>query len=1570
MSREVFQCQNGGVCFSTNEGPKCDCSDSDYEGKLCDIEKTDAELTFSGNEWIGYDVSANISAIVRAKTENITLSFKTVHGTAVIFFAGDEKSFIHLMLENGALIASSKLEGTDVRIIRLFNKFPAERYDDDTWHSVTLERTLQVMKLRVDDQKDQIRQYAPEMDWIYNSFFYIGGVPNEHKSMGVNKTPFRGCIKMIRYIADSMKINFVSLADESYGESIIRTGGDLSFSCKNPAPPPDILSFHPGATPLLLTKWTSDAKGGSISFQFRSTEPDGLILLLSSMIDNSSEYLAFELIDGHLYMIIDLGAGSIRLQTTFKRLTDSNSWNSVYMERIRRHGKIIVNSHKTDFNTPGTSANLDVVDPILIGGLPQSNFVYPSSIWSITLRKSFVGCIKNVRINGISAKIASAFESVNSTGITLGCPSEKDNCSPNPCHNYGKCSSGTLSFKCDCSQTTMTGATCNTEPVFYSIDGEQKMLSIYPRTVLSEAEDIEIRFKTEQSLGCLIETRSNAHPANFLAVFLLDGMLHIVIQTISSKTVHMWGEPVSDSKWHTAKVKRRGNNMLLYFDGKWGSSYTLNSSLVVEVDEVVGARSFKSDERFQAPFRGHISQLSFNSVDLLNKIRKESKPNKENKGLRNIKSKLLSVSFTNSTGFISFSADKISSLTGNFRVSFKFQTLVRTCLLFAYLPVSSNDYLMIQLINARIRYSFRFGKSEGSILSPRLPNKQHLSDMRWHSILLYQNQDTLDHVILIDNTTSTIHLNSTAVKNVFVISGPAVLGGVPPSLASHTALSAQGFRGCISTLRLNDRLIDILEEAHAMHSITKGCNGPMSRCSPFACANGGRCIQQWTNIFCDCTFTSFAGTKCSEPATTFSFNSEVTGLYYEYPPGEMPSTSKDFMVIAFSTKRLSGVLFSVESSAEPDFFTLYLDGGMLQLKYNLGSGMQHFGIFSKTVSDGKLHTVKLFRFEYNVTLQLDNSTPVRYTPKDGIELTTLNMHWRLVVGASMNSLHILRSEKTRYIRESGDFTVYNSFNGEISGVNFNGISILDLYVQGSPRVFAIGPVKKIHESPPVSASSEEIMHEGMENSADALIESLGASCLSVEEHDSCYVETEQTGFFTPVIPSAVTAPRRATTNSPTSSTAVRGESPRKPADSTRNSIVSRPSSSSSDSIISYSTTSPPLTPPSIIYLSSLEGTEASDLDSSTHRTTITVTTASTSTTSATVETPSTIMPPPRSIPDSPLDKAASDTRQQATSSVGSDARLPGHHAPVGRPTSTRSTISPHARRTTVSPRSTVLPRPYESVSLAAEQNPEYLGDSIWADIDLLPEPMVTGPAWRAHQNTSSRTGPLTTQMTAVASSSSTTMMPTTAHQRRKTTNKQMTAPASPMSPLKSLTEKTTSSLTFSTLLSTTTTRLAKPKTSPSFTVYPVRPTTPMGELLTTTMKYNTGEAGEFPRTALVMIASLTVVLLIAIVVFCVFRCRQNPPPNDHYPMAVNGVKAPSGYTAIAPDLSPPLGVDPSTQPLLGRQPQVNGNGYQPLKGSVMPNGMYGMNGNGRSIMNGNGKNGGTIKKKDFKEWYV
>ncbi|KAK6044655.1 hypothetical protein COOONC_17840, partial [Cooperia oncophora] len=133
------------------------------------------------------------------------------------------------------------------------------------------------LTLVVDGRKDEIRQYAPELDWIGHSFAYLGSVPLERHVAGVTKNAFRGCVKQVKYDADAQRILFVTLADQGFGGSIIKTGGELSFSCKSPTQPPDVLSFHSGSSFLALPKWGALASG-SLSFHFRTTEKDGLLL--------------------------------------------------------------------------------------------------------------------------------------------------------------------------------------------------------------------------------------------------------------------------------------------------------------------------------------------------------------------------------------------------------------------------------------------------------------------------------------------------------------------------------------------------------------------------------------------------------------------------------------------------------------------------------------------------------------------------------------------------------------------------------------------------------------------------------------------------------------------------------------------------------------------------------------------------------------------------------------------------------------------------------------------------------------------------------------------------------------------------------------------------------------------------------------------------------------------------------------------------------------------------------------------------------------------------------------------
>ncbi|KJH48688.1 laminin G domain protein [Dictyocaulus viviparus] len=688
-------------------------------------------------------------------------------------------------------------------------------------YSTTLQLTL-----TVDGRRDEIRQYVPEFDWIGHSFAYLGSVPQESYVAGITKSAFRGFRMLkVKYDVDAQRILFVKLADEGFGGSIIKTGGELSFSCKNPTQQPDVLSFHSGSSFLSLPKWGAMATGSLLykldslpAFHFRTNQKDGLLLFHGNMGQEMTDYVAFELIDGHLHMVINLGSGSVRLQTTARRVTDDADWHSVHLERIGRTGSVIVNSMKTDFNTPGVSSNLIVDDPIYLGWVPNTTFPFPSSIWSISLRKGFIGCVKNLRVNGISARIASIFEHSNATGISIGCPNEPpiSPCAKNPCHNFGVCESFQNMFTCDCTATGKEGPTCNIEPTVVEMNGE-RILHVLPFLVESEAETIEIRFKTNYSNGVLLSTRSSTDPDDQLLVYLSNGSLWMLLRHSDGEHKFKWDKEVTDNRWHVMLLKRRGEKILLYLDGKWQQNNFLPSSMVLKINEIsIGVGFVDSNGSVMKPFRGALTRVMFNDMDLLERRKREGKVVKEGKGQRNVKVKTSSVSFISTSGYALLSQRTSSSLTGSLRVSFKFQTLIGNALLFASYSIEKNTSLLIELVNARIRLSYKEGESELLIESPVLPNRQHLSDMRWHTVLFYQEERSKIYMLLVDNTTA---ISDKRLRPKF--GNIIAFGGLP----LYAPLLRSGFRGCFTSIRINEQTIDLIDDCDIRMEVVRGCSG-------------------------------------------------------------------------------------------------------------------------------------------------------------------------------------------------------------------------------------------------------------------------------------------------------------------------------------------------------------------------------------------------------------------------------------------------------------------------------------------------------------------------------------------------------------------------------------------------------------------------------------------------------------------------------------------------------------------------------------------------------------------------
>lgn len=126
-------------------------------------------------------------------------------------------------------------------------------------------------------------------------------------------------------------------------------------------------------------------------------------------------------------------------------------------------GTISVNSRRTPFTASGESEILDLEGDMYLGGLPvdRTNLILPTELWTAMLNYGYVGCIRDLFIDGRSKDIRQIAEAQNGAGIKPSCNKQPGKqCESYPCKNRGVCKEGWNRFICDCTGTGFWSRTC------------------------------------------------------------------------------------------------------------------------------------------------------------------------------------------------------------------------------------------------------------------------------------------------------------------------------------------------------------------------------------------------------------------------------------------------------------------------------------------------------------------------------------------------------------------------------------------------------------------------------------------------------------------------------------------------------------------------------------------------------------------------------------------------------------------------------------------------------------------------------------------------------------------------------------------------------------------------------------------------------------------------------------------------------------------------------------------------------------------------------------------------------
>ncbi|XP_019222527.1 neurexin-1a isoform X7 [Oreochromis niloticus] len=1106
-------CLNGGVCSLINNEPTCDCSRTGFQGKDCSEEdnyneglahlmmgdqgkskgqrgeawllrsllsiqgKEEYVATFKGSEFFCYDLSLNP---IQSSSDEITLSFKTLQRNGLMLHTGKSADYVNLALKNGAVSLVINLgSGAFEALVEPVNG----KFNDNDWHDVKVTRNLRQVTISVDGILTTTGYTQEDYTMLgSDDFFYVGGSPSTADLPGSPvSNNFMGCLREVVYKNNDVRLELSRLAKQ--GDPKMKIHGTVAFKCENVATL-DPITFETPESYIILNKWNAK-KTGSISFDFRTTEPNGLLLFSHGKLkqqpkDSKSpqtlkvDFFAIEMLDGHLYLLLDMGSGTTKTKAVNKKVNDGE-WYHVDFQRDGRSGTISINTLRTAYTAPGESEILDLDDNLYLGGLPENRrgLVFPTEVWTALLNYGYVGCIRDLFIDGQSKDVRRLAEIQRAAGVKPSCSKEPPKqCLSNPCQNNGICREGWNRYVCDCSGTGYLGRSCEREATILSYDGSKFMKVQLPVVMHTEAEDVSLRFRSQRAYGILIATTSR-DSADALRIELESGRVRLTVNLGKGPETIFAGQNLNDNEWHTVRVFRRGKNLKLTVDdlppveGQMAGDHTQLEFHNIETG-IVTEKRFMS--MVPSNFIGHLQSLSFNGMAYIDLCKNGDIDYCELNAMIGFKNIIADpVTFKSRSSYVT-----LTTLQAYYSMHlfFQFKTTSSDGLIL-YNSGDGNDFIVVELVKGYLHYVSDLGN--GAHLIKGNSNKP-LNDNHWHNVIISRDTNNL-HTVKIDTKITT--QTTTGAKNLD-LKGNLYIGGVAKEMYKELPKlvhAKEGFQGCLASVDLNGRLPDLMSDAlDCVGQIERGCEGPSTTCQEDSCANQGVCLQQWEGFSCDCSMTTFGGPLCNDAGTTYIFGRDGGLITYTWPPNDRPSTRADRLAIGFSTHLKDAVLVRVDSSSGlGDFLKLHIDKGNIAVVFNVGTDDINIEETSKFVNDGKYHIVKFTRSGGNATLQVDDLPVIERYP------TGNNDNERLAIARQRIPYRLGRVVDEWLLDKGRQLTIFNSqttiqiggwerdrsrsFQGQLSGLYYNGLKVFNMAAEGDPNIRIQGSVRLVGESP-------------------------------------------------------------------------------------------------------------------------------------------------------------------------------------------------------------------------------------------------------------------------------------------------------------------------------------------------------------------------------------------------------------------------------------------------------------------------------------------------------------------------
>uniref|UniRef100_A0AAR2J495 Contactin associated protein-like 5a n=1 Tax=Pygocentrus nattereri TaxID=42514 RepID=A0AAR2J495_PYGNA len=867
----------------------------------------------------------------------ISLRFKSRQAEGVLLHGeGQRGDYITLELHRGRLALHLNLgEASSGRMVVTLGSL----LDDQHWHSVLIERFNKQVNFTLDRHTQHFRAKGDgdSLDVDYELSF--GGIPLPGKPGTFLRRNFHGCVENLYYNG----VNIIDLAKRRKPQ--IYSVGNVTFSCSEPQLV--AATFLSSSSSFLsLPAPAPTLEGLSVRLQFRTWNPDGL--LLSTRMVSEEE---------PCYLLLQISSGRLRLT-----------------------------HHTSDLKTSEVSTGKSVIGPVLhaFSGCP----VAQNGSSCINPTMAFQGCMRLILINNQPTDFMLVQQGVMGSWnqLQFDICGIQDRCLPSFCENGGRCTQTWSSFHCDCAGTGYSGATCHNSVYEssceayrlagsssgdFSIDpdgsGPLGPIQVYCNMTESKVWTVVHHNSTSQARvrGSTLEKPYNMHfdygasPEQLRMLVAQSEYCQqkITYQCRKSRLFNTWdGAPLS---WWLDRSGERRTYWGGVLPGVQQCACSLEENCIdlnyfcnCDADRDswendTGFLSYKEDLPVSGIAIGDTSRLNSEAVYSVGPLECSG-----DKSLWN------AASFYEEASYLHFPAFQIEF---SFDISFYFKTGSPSGVFLENLGLQ--DFIIVEL-SSPSSVTFSFNAGDGPVVLA-VKSPVPLNDRQWHWVRAERN---VKEASLQVDQLPLRYLDAPADGHLRLqLNSQLFVGG--------TATRQRGFLGCIRALDVNGVSFDLDERAKMTPGVSSGCPGHCSSSAGF-CHNRGKCIEKSSGYVCDCTHSAYGGPSCKEEVSvSFEKGSSVTYTFQEpfsvmqnrtaqvSSASSVYSKSRDNMALSFLTTQSPAMLLTINTFSQQYVAIILARNGSLQIWYRLHKERRP-SVFSPVLTnlaDGELHRLRLHR---------------------------------------------------------------------------------------------------------------------------------------------------------------------------------------------------------------------------------------------------------------------------------------------------------------------------------------------------------------------------------------------------------------------------------------------------------------------------------------------------------------------------------------------------------------------------------------------------------------------------------